>query len=889
MNEIKFCLDRQCFLSKPRDIDAAQISSRIGRLTKKLSLTEIIPLARDISLDGYTFCPATFKGGQRGKDNFEQQQLFVLDFDSGISFEEVKKRTDRFEIPVLFSYETFSSRNQDKFRVVFLNDISIPDRNVAEAMLRALGMIFPEADQSCCKDVSRMYYGGKTVVFINDKLQTINIEALFRNLTRYLRENNKDNHYKEKVAKFSRDTGIGLNKNGLLDVTVTENPTEQPGVSKTNQNGKNSPTPIIYNISNIIGNGEIFPNSYYNINIIPYTDDTSNCSVAGRTVKNHDSYRSSIIVDIGNSCKLFQEFDTGSRKLSHGELYGLSTNLIQVDSGSQKFLYVLSINSHFYGDRLSKWEYDLAYMKQLDYHPQRCDGFCLHCSECNHGKNILSTVRPKRGTLERIIGYQETFDTVDSVKEDVYRAIHKAHLTYDKLIQIIKAMTGIGKSTTYLNLMSEYPEKRFLVAAPTNLLKNEIYANATRMALDVGRTPSLEEIKAEIPPNIWKNIQWLYKIGRHRFVYAYIIEILKKCETQRKKDIPCLRKYLAEREKLKNFNGSLITTHRYLLSMDEKRLREYDTIIIDEDIILKSIIANQGEITISELKKLLKETTHRQLGKKIRQLLKLSEMQSCIELDGFKWDDDEEESDGISMPFDIPSFCIATKFYVRRKSKEKNLKEDTIVFIKPVTLKKAKYIMVSATVDEKICHSFFGKNNNEFYECKDAEYEGELYQYPGRTMSRSSIDEDPGVVKRLMKRFDVGADRVISFKQYKVGPLYFGNTEGSNTLEGKDILVIGTPYHAEFLYKLVAFTMGFDFDESSIMKGQLVTYNGYRFWFTTFEDENLRAIHFWMIESELEQAVGRVRLLWHKCTVHLFSIFPLRQAMIINDFDYDKE
>ena len=35
------------------------------------------------------------------------------------------------------------------------------------------------------------------------------------------------------------------------------------------------------------------------------------------------------------------------------------------------------------------------------------------------------------------------------------------------------------------------------------------------------------------------------------------------------------------------------------------------------------------------------------------------------------------------IPFDLPSFCLAEKFYIRRKSKEKNLKEDSdnIAFI----------------------------------------------------------------------------------------------------------------------------------------------------------------------------------------------------------------
>ena len=98
--------------------------------------------------------------------------------------------------------------------------------------------------------------------------------------------------------------------------------------------------------------------------------------------------------------------------------------------------------------------------------------------------------------------------------------------------------------------------------------------------------------------------------------------------------------------------------------------------------------------------------------------------------------------------------------------------------------------------------------------------------------------------------------------------------------------MIGTPYHADFIYKLAAFTMGLDFDEDEEMESLLVTHNGYRFWFTTYKNENLRAVQFWMIESELEQAVGRARLLRNPCEVYLFSNFPLRQAEMIEDFDF---
>ena len=78
---------------------------------------------------------------------------------------------------------------------------------------------------------------------------------------------------------------------------------------------------------------------------------------------------------------------------------------------------------------------------------------------------------------------------------------------------------------------------------------------------------------------------------------------------------------MGKRAALKNWNGSVITTHRYLLNMDEKRLRDYDAVIIDEDIIFKSVLPNQGEITVSKLEKLLMETTDRRLAKKNKKVI----------------------------------------------------------------------------------------------------------------------------------------------------------------------------------------------------------------------------------------------------------------------------
>ena len=125
---------------------------------------------------------------------------------------------------------------------MFLNDAPIDDRRVAEAVQMAIGEMFPEADSSCYKDVSKLYFGGKGIIYYDDKIPQINIESVFRNYTYCMKEKYKPNHYKDYIARFANETGIALNENRLLDVEVTDylpgtdNLTEDSGAEDYDKN-----------------------------------------------------------------------------------------------------------------------------------------------------------------------------------------------------------------------------------------------------------------------------------------------------------------------------------------------------------------------------------------------------------------------------------------------------------------------------------------------------------------------------------------------------------------------------------------------------------------------------------------------------------------------------
>lgn len=891
-DEVRVSLDKKGYSAKPTGIEPGIINNRIGKSIVILNNDNIESFVRNVSQNGYTFSPATFLNGKKRKENFEQMQMFVLDFDGGISFESVCDRARKYELPILFAYDTFTSHDHDRFRIVFLNDVPVFDKMAANIQKSALMTIFPEADRAD-SDISKMYYGGKELLYFDRSLPTIDMESTLRNMTYYLKNEHGPTHYKEHIKRFAKKHGIRLNKKGLLDISDVENPTELLGTSSV---GKNSPDTIIF----YKYNGEFLPNSCYSIQL---QDGCTSHSVEKREHSNHLERRSGVLNDIRKRCRLFREFESGERRLHHYELYGISTTLTHVETGASEFKKILLRFPDYYDEsKYKRWEFYLKYIREENYNPTRCDKYCAYKDICIHGKDILTTVHPERGTMERILNHPEVYYPIEEVQEDLLKKIEQAISAEDKRWHIIRAQTAAGKTEAYLNLILT-SGKTFLIVVPTNKLKQDVKSRAVEKGIDLMVTPSLDEIKDEIPDDIWEQIEFFRNTGQHSKVHPFISKVVEE------EKVPCLEKYLKKMKEFETYEGHAITTHRRFLNMDKKMLGRYDVVIIDEDIILSSIAPNQCEISVSRLERILdkarkkmgrhgqKKETYMLLVKKIKKLLKAIETDAMIELSGFEWDsekdkeknkkDDEDDDDGITSMADIPSFCLAEHFMLRKASEDKNLAKDCVVFLKPYKFEDIKHIMVSATVDKDICEYCFGKQNVKFYECKQARYNGTLNQYFDKTMSRHCIDEDPSILQRISTWS--GFKNMITFKKYEVSDMYFGNAIGCDYLKGQDIDVVGTPYQMDFLYKLLPFTLGLDVDEDAVMKSCRVCHNGYIFTFTTYGEEHdiLRKFHFWMIESELEQAVGRARLLRCDCTVNLFSNFPIRQA-VMKESEYDK-
>lgn len=89
-----------------------------------------------------------------------------------------------------------------------------------------------------------MYYGGKRELYYNPCVPTVNLESLSRNAAIFLKDKDASN-FKRQIAKFSRDNGVALNGSKLLDISMQEISTENPGVTSIDEN---SPSTIIIDL-----------------------------------------------------------------------------------------------------------------------------------------------------------------------------------------------------------------------------------------------------------------------------------------------------------------------------------------------------------------------------------------------------------------------------------------------------------------------------------------------------------------------------------------------------------------------------------------------------------------------------------------------------------------
>lgn len=305
-NKIKVSISIIALKEKPNEKDIGRIKNSFEE--KECTLSEILHKV----INGYSIAPAIFKENHLSKENWKEQQMIMLDFDSGIKKEDVINRLKQDGITPNFSYNTFSNTNEKpRFRIGLILSEPIENESNMENILKAFKHIFPETDTNCLES-ARMFYGGTYKDLIN--FHFININTFLDYINPYIISN--DSYKNRKIV--------------------------QKGVSH------------IYNNSNT-------PFQTKNDNYLKYLKNNKKQNV------DFNNLRSKI--------KILNDFIEGEW-LYHPQLLGLATNLVHLKGGEKLYKKTIKNHNKNgktqYGEEKLAI---ITYVKKQKYYPQNLKDF----------------------------------------------------------------------------------------------------------------------------------------------------------------------------------------------------------------------------------------------------------------------------------------------------------------------------------------------------------------------------------------------------------------------------------------------------------------------------------------------------------------------------------
>ncbi len=563
-------------------------------------------------------------------------------------------------------------------------------------------------------------------------------------------------------------------------------------------------------------------------------------------------------------CELYSNFADG-KNLIIDELYFIASNLRTVGGGKKKFLEKVRNND-------IEWAGIFAAFRKSHIDGFSCE-MCRYRDECDHCENMIATAKPESNRIVRL--KEEEYCTLKEAESDLFHSFVDAVYSNDNDIHIIKAQTSLGKTRMIIDFIRCNPEQKFIIVAPTHNLKNQIYVDARNSGItDIFNTPDIKEYC--ISDEIMEQVECYYKIGAG----MKVIPFLRKIRSRLKEsdiDYKHISMYLDDCEKAKDYDGNIVTSHSRFLYMNLENYRDYQ-VIIDEDI-MRTLLDIES-VSINRL-----------IQAKKSLILPAPVVSKIDTLCNYKTSGDKKyircerigSLDGVFG--EITDFNkVDVNLYGLLQAEYFAVDDDSVYFLNEKFFPETKMIIMSATIDAKLYHMLYRHRKIHLHECRKAEYIGKVIQYTDYSYSRFFFNNNEKIIDELKKRTENQVVITLGCIENKFNTKYhFGNVEGLNDNRGKDIAVIGLPNLNNVVYGLYAMKMGYVGNVH--MCCRRIQYGNCDFRLNTFEDKIIRRIQLWLLSSQLEQAVGRARLLRENCTVTVFSGFPVGQAEFHNTYE----
>ena len=859
--KVNICLDPTSYKTKPKE-EAGKITNRIGKYARNIEIHE----AAVAIANGRTFTPAIFRGGHRDKVSVEEIQLFPLDFDNGYPYEDVRDKLKKYGLPIAFSYHTFNSEpDYPKYRIVLCHIVPIREIWVMDLIFDILKKMFPEADEKCFER-ARMLFGGKGLIEYNDNA-VFRIDRLIEEFQRYEYTKNSHNATSE-IRRIASRYHIALEAEKYLYVRTYEgNVTVSTTTQQTDQENGFSDDKYIMSLN---------PNSSESYPKVVFTKAINGSESCSKDKKDKRITLQHVdISTLRDTCRLFSSFLNNEEDLTHEEHMLLALNLISIKGMKEVFFNCLE-NA---GCDIEKWNYDWKFFKDKNYQPMCCEGNCRYEDECNHKANILLTLKSRDRVIKRVtepdyVSIEESYSIMSNYLQEELTSPGSNNIV------LIPGQTGIGKTHAYIEALKSI-DTPVIIAVPTVDLKHEVAEKARGLAVAV---PSFKDLS--IPYMKAMEIQEIYDSGHFKEAREKLKEFKNELPDYYVALHDEIDRYLEGTAVIEEQKNNYIITHSQLFHIKTDAIKNY-TVIVDEDILF-TIMRNTKTIEKTSVEKAIENGfIPEHLADDLQEIIKsndcgyirLNNKDPCASYYSI-----EEQNKG-GCRGNLNDLLLAGAACIDN---------DYIHYFTPSRLPRTKIIVMSATLSEDLYKLYFPDRNIIKHEVPMVRYKGRLIQNVSHSMSRTDMDKlikEHGTFKvvedMIFKAVNDKVEYEISFKKYirecsLSCKMNYGATLGIDEYNGQNGLIIGTPHLDEKSYKLVACYMGIDVSNSHLASRR-IRHKGYDFRMMTYKEDVLRKLQLYLLDSELEQAIGRSRLLRNDCKVYLFSNFPCEQAELVTD------
>ncbi|MBW3469068.1 hypothetical protein [Arthrospiribacter ruber] len=480
----------------------------VGWISRNLNQVKEVDFLgfKELISSGYTWSTGIFKDGKRKSNNWIEQQVFTLEFDSGVTHNEILKKFESVGLTPNFYYPSFSDTPEHpKFKIVLVTDIPVADEKLSKHLQLGLMDTIGNVDLTC-KDSSKLFFGGNSCDIIS--VNPVSLQQLYDTVNATYISKDKNN-----IPKYPTLTEY---LSGVKDFDLFH---------------------------------EFKYSSPYSTNVKP-SFIVNNSDEIINVIDNFD------FIKLEAEVNIWKAFVKG-KFLNNKEIFGLATSMIWVKGGIARMKdTMIKFNAE------GKTEYTdsdfsiLRYVKKQKYQPQRLVCYSPYPEDADF-LNPITAVKEKRGLIEITgkINKQPLIEAEKLMEAEFERVLEEA----SNKIYLFKLPTGIGK-TRLLETVNA------TLAFPTNRLKEEV---SKRMKINHIKTPEFPNlIDEELQEKI--EYFYSVGLTEYATKLVNEISKDYRGLKFKRQDVDSVQKYLKEVRRCYATKETVLTTHARVLHSEFK-------------------------------------------------------------------------------------------------------------------------------------------------------------------------------------------------------------------------------------------------------------------------------------------------------------------------------